>query len=215
MAQSLVPEQSRRFAKMLALHLHPALRLSALPHLEQTGLLNKHRLSRVLLSLVSATTNISKAQLSEAGAGCGFTAVSRLNLRMREKEANAVETCPGELCLTSKTLGRTGSARQKVTVLLLCQPSTAGCAILGKGQAGSSSSCYGVQRPGITLFSETTVRPCESLHPWRKATAFLCTTSTFSCLSFTPDFSVQENLDSYSWLQIQKAKKYLAFIAPD
>lgn len=195
MTQSSVSEQSRHFAKMLALHLHPALRLSALPHLKQTGLLNRHRLSRVLLSLMSATTNISKAQLPEAGTGCGFTAVSLLRVRMREKEANAAGTCPEELCLTSGTLGRTGSARRKVTALLLCQPSTAGCAVSGKGEPSSSSSCYGVQCPGITFFSETTVRPCESLHPWRKATAFLCTTLTFSCLSFTPDFSVKENLD--------------------
>lgn len=82
---------------MLALRLHPALRLSALPRLKQTGLLNKHRLSRVLLSLVSATTNSSKAQLSEAGTACGFTAVSLLHVGMREKEANAAGTCPEEL----------------------------------------------------------------------------------------------------------------------
>lgn len=92
MAQSSVSEQSRHYLKMLALHLHPALRSSALPHFEQRGLLNKHKLT--------STMNASKAQLSKAGSHCGFAAVSLLDVRKRERKGNAAGMCPEELYLT-------------------------------------------------------------------------------------------------------------------
>lgn len=181
---------------MLALHLHPALRLSALPRFEQTHLLNKHKLT--------ATKTISKAQLSKTRSGWGFAAVSLLHARKGEKKGNAAGMCQQEIHPTPPgASARAGSSRQKVTVLLLCQPSPA-VLYQARDPLAPSSSCWGAQCPATLFFPETTAGHRDGLHPWRKAAAFLCTTLTFSFSSFTADFSVTEHHNSYTGLQIQK-----------
>ena len=143
---------------MLAFHLHPALSWSALPHFEQTGLLNKHKLT--------VTTNTSKAQLAKAGSGCGFAAVSLLHVRKRERKENAAGMCPEERYLNPPGAAvRASSSRQKVSVLLLCQPPPAGCAIPGKGHAGSSSSCWGGPMPSYYMLIWDHGRPLQVFAP--------------------------------------------------
>lgn len=177
---------------MLALRLHPAPRLSALPHFEQTDLLNKHKLT--------AATNTSKAQLAKAGSGCGFAAVSLLHVRMREKKGKAAGMCPEELALTSAGASvRAGQFKAKgdrtVSPLQVAALYQARSRQVPPAPAESNA---------IIFFSEATVGPWEGLHPRRKAAAFLCTTLTFSFSSFMLDFSVKENYSSYIGLHIQK-----------
>lgn len=147
---------------MLALHLHPALRSSALPHFEQRGLLNKHKLT--------STTNASKAQLSKAGSHCGFAAVSLLRVRKRERKGNAAGMCPEELYLTPPWgFSKSRQFKAKSTALLSALSSWLCCTRQGIGRF--LQVLLRSPMPSYYIL-EATVGPCKCLHPWRKAAGF-------------------------------------------